>query len=113
MRILILDDDKSRLVKFKKKFFNHTTECVETAKAAINKLDAENYDYVFLDHDLGGQVYVPSGDNTGYEVAKWLAENPHKQPEVIVIHSFNPVGAENMKRVLPKALVIPGAWEKL
>jgi len=29
---------------------------------------------LFLDHDLGGKQMVASGNNTGYEVAKWLSK---------------------------------------
>jgi CheY-like chemotaxis protein len=110
MRILVLDDDQIRLSKFKHKYLNDDVDCVETSKDAINKLDTENYDCLFLDHDLGGEVYVDSGENTGYEVAKWLADNPQKQPKIIFIHSLNPIGSENMKQLLPRAVKKTFAW---
>jgi hypothetical protein len=58
----------------------------------------------------GDKVNVPSGEDTGYEVAKYLNENPDRQPETIIIHSYNHAGAKNMKSLLPTAQVIPGAW---
>ena len=110
MRILILDDDLCRHKAFNKKFIGHDVKNVETSQETIDALQNENWDCVFLDHDLGGRVYVQSGKNTGYEVAQWLSNHPEKQPERIIIHSFNPVGAKNMQSLLPKSELIPGAW---
>ena len=110
MKILILDDDFSRHKEFNKRLIGCSVTNVETSKEAIQKLEEEIFDIVFLDHDLGGMVFMQSGENTGFEVAKWLSENEAKQPRRIIIHSFNPVGAKNMKSLLPSSEVIPGAW---
>ena len=65
------------------------------------------WDIVFLDHDLGGQVFVPSSHpNTGYAVAKYMEENSVEAKQII-IHSMNPAGASNMKTVLPSAIIMP------
>jgi CheY-like chemotaxis protein len=111
MKILILDDDQVRHDMFRVKYAGHEVVSVLEAKDAIKKLNEEQFDAVFLDHDLGGAVYVTSGEGTGYEVAVWLSENREKQPKQIIIHSFNPVGAANMMGVLPCAILKPGAWE--
>jgi len=51
---------------------------------------------------LGGKVYVPSGPGTGYEVAQFLLfEHENNTPQIIV-HSFNPTGAQNMQELLSK-----------
>lgn len=110
MRILILDDDLCRHQAFNRKLIGNDVKNVETSQDAIDALQNESWDLVCLDHDLGGKVYVQSGKNTGYEVAQWLFDNPEKQPERIIIHSYNPVGAKNMKSLLEKAELIPGAW---
>lgn len=110
-RILVLEDDKTRIGCFKHKLFNHNVDYVETSKEAILLLEDNNtYDAIFLDHDLGGKTMVKSGDNTGYEVAVWLNQHPDKQPNQIIIHSYNPVGRKNMMQVLPNAIEAPGIW---
>jgi hypothetical protein len=73
----------------------------------------QHFNLVFLDHGLGDKVLVASGKGTGYEVAQWLSSNPHRMPKQIIVHSFNPVGAQNIKAVLPSAELIPGAWSLL
>lgn len=113
MRILVLDDDLNRLKQFGKNLIGHLVDMVTTAPETINLLKEKNYDILFLDHDLGGKAFVPSGPGTGYEVACWLSENPSRKPEKIYIHSFNPSGAKNMKLALPEAIIAPGVWTQL
>jgi CheY-like chemotaxis protein len=115
MKILILDDDNIRHIFFKKKFIGHDVESVYTAEAAIEALQRERYDAVFLDHDLGGHMFVDSygQEATGYTVAKWLSENPDRKPEQIIIHSFNNVGAKNMHNILPGSIIAPGCWVEM
>jgi CheY-like chemotaxis protein len=113
MKILILDDDVQRHEMFSNKLKYDEVKHTYTAKEAIDALQNNTFDYCFLDHDLGGKVFFPSDPDTGMEVAVWLAANPKKQPRVIIIHSFNPVGATNMIGVLPGALVLPGAWNNI
>ncbi len=110
MDILILEDDKERHKAFLKSLIGANVVIVETAREAITKLSNYSWDYLFLDHDLGGKQMCASGLETGYEVSKWLEQNPDKQPPNIIIHSFNPIGAENMKKALPKAMLSPGCW---
>lgn len=76
----------TRLDAFKRNLIGHIVCCVTTAKETIEKLSSEKWDYVFLDHDLGGQTYVPSGSGTGYEVAQWISNNPDQKPEKVIIH---------------------------
>lgn len=110
MKILVLDDDQYRLKQFQQRLIGHVVHCTETASDTIKMLSEESFDVVFLDHDLGGTAYVPSGPGTGYEVAKWLSEHVDRKPKQIVIHSFNAPGANNMKSLLPEAFYNPGAW---
>lgn len=112
-KVLVLDDDITRLDSFKKNLIGHSICCVMTSKEAIEKLSSETWDYVFLDHDLGGQIYVDSGPNTGYEVAEWIYNNPDKKPKNVIIHSFNEPGRKNMQNLIPDAVICPGAWDKI
>lgn len=112
MKILILDDEQSRHDSFSKNFKHHELTHVYHVKDAIKYLSSRIYDAVFLDHDLGGMSDVPSGgkEPTGYDVAIWLSQNPEHCPSEIYIHSMNPVGAQNMRKVLPKAKLAPALW---
>lgn len=106
-KILFLDDCEIRHNTFKSKFKIPDTqvEYVYTASKAISALKNKLYNVVFLDHDLGGQSFVKSGKNTGYEVALFIATMPaDKRPYQVIIHSHNPVGALNMKRALQNAV---------
>lgn len=111
MRVLILEDDPDRHRAFRKRLGEPTI--VTTAPECIKLLEAEEWDELYLDHDLGGEVYVPSGPGTGYEVACWLEANPARHPRRIVLHSLNPVGRARMKSALPNAYDRPGAWLSL
>lgn len=124
MRILILDDDRDfdepdnlekagriRIPAFKRKFIGHNVVWVQTATEAIAALANEDWDALFLDHDLGGEAYVQSGPGTGYEVAVWLEQHPDRKPPQIFLHSLNPAGRDNMKAALPEAIHAPFAWK--
>ena len=114
-RVLILDDDEDRHVAFRKKYPTAELTHVYTSKEAIKKLENESFDWVFLDHDLGGQMMVKSGDDTGYEVANWMSEHIDRLPtKGILLHSLNPVGRKNMMNVLRRVDIDvydrPGYW---
>lgn len=113
MKVLILEDDSERVKAFRASLIGHELDITEYAEAAIALLIKNEYDFLFLDHDLGGCVYVPSGAGTGYEVAEWLSNNPSRKPTHIYLHSLNPVGRLNMKRVLPEAIEAPFAWKNI
>jgi CheY-like chemotaxis protein len=113
--LLILEDNPARQKQFKRKFIGHLVTIVDDSKEAIKLLDEApegHWDTIFLDHDLGGEQNVPSGEGTGYEVATWLERNPKKQPYQIILHSLNTAGCANMKRALPNSIVIPFAWRE-
>ena len=102
MKILFLDDDPGRIRKARLQFANDFLIEAETAEQAIEMLERESpFDLVSLDHDLGGNIYCPSDEVSGYAVAKYISSMPKdKLPGRVIIHSFNPVGAENMINVL-------------
>jgi hypothetical protein len=117
MNILILEDDINRVKKFRDNLqygcdvlmvFDEVDECIEA-------LRNREWDYLFLDHDLGGKVYVPSDgeEKTGWHVAKWLSENEDKMPEQIIVHSLNEGGRKNIMSLLKNAIELPFAWDKV
>jgi len=77
---------------------------VKTYDEAIRALPEDECVTVSLDHDLAEEHY--SGDfsraKSGYDVAKFIVENNIKL-DYITVHSFNPVGAENMVALLRNA----------
>lgn len=111
LKILILEDMSERIHFFKEKLKKHDVYYFDEAKDAIDALKLmkdKPWDIVFLDHDLGGKVFVPSSDpNTGYAVAKYISENSDLEIKQIILHSMNPAGTQNMKSVLPRADIIP------
>lgn len=118
IKVLILDDMVVRHELFKQRLDSGQCEItsVFTAQGCIDQLHNHGpWDWIFLDHDLGGEVHVPSGPGTGYEVAKFIQQNPDKAPKNIIVHSANGTGANNMMGLLHdlNAQWIPYAWTKI
>ena len=113
MRVLVLEDDKNRVREFKQRMLEIgvVADYVDKAHDAIKLLGEKEYDLIFLDHDLGGEVFVNvANSNTGSEVARWISAHPVTCP--VVIHSLNPVGADNMKKYIPGAVHVPFVWQE-
>ena len=111
MRILVLDDSDRRLISFKYKLVGATLICTWTTKDCIENLKNNGpWDFVFLDHDLDGKTYVPSGLGTGYEVAEWISKNPDKKPTNIIFHTLNDIAAPKMLKLLPGSKWFPGIF---
>ncbi|MDD4438135.1 MAG: hypothetical protein PHS04_08900 [Tissierellia bacterium] len=115
MKILILDDDQNRLDIFRKNIEQklkvlNSTDYAKTAKEAIEFLRANSdYDYIFLDRDLG------EGVPTGEDVVSFLIDYTYPTEKVgIVIHSWNiPAGKRMHERLLStgyNSIHQPGAW---
>lgn len=105
MKVFVLEDDTHRIEEFKKRFAERNWESVftDTAKEAIEHLNTTKFDLIFLDHDLGGQVYVPeSNENTGSAVVRAMIENSEKtnMDTPIIIHSLNTPAADSMAKNL-------------
>lgn len=102
MNILFLDDNEARTNLFRRWIpgGSHTT----TAAGMIALLsNTEVTDLAFLDHDLGGEVFVDSGrEDCGMEVVRWVVQN---KPSVrqFVVHTLNPSAGEEMARRLSEA----------
>ena len=95
--ILIVEDDIDRQKWFMHHTYGHYTRYAQDSRKALEILDSEEFDIVFLDHDLG--------KSTSIEIAERIKGLP--QIPMIIIHSCNPVGQRNLKRILPKAYICP------
>lgn len=116
--VLFLDDCPNRCKSFRSNFPSATI--VNDAESCIAELKKQDWDQVFLDHDLGGTTYQDMSDkNSGSEVVRWVVEN---KPEVgvFVCHSLNSPARVDMITQLRKAgyevANIPfksGPWKEL
>jgi CheY-like chemotaxis protein len=95
VNILFLDDSPERIRAFKRAIPYATI--VETAAECIKQIGKEEWDWVLLDHDLGGEQFVDSDrKDTGMEVVRHLIANkPDKLPRIIV-HSLNSEARQKM-----------------
>lgn len=107
-RVFILEDDPQRQDAFIDVLTGADVQiCADVVSARA--VFRGPYDWILLDHDLGGRVFVDSDeDNTGYQFAKWLADTHPQDGASVVIHSWNVVGAMQMERALQDA-----AWSVL
>lgn len=107
MKVFILEDDQTRVTKFRQNLIGHEIFVTDNVKTAKIMLTNNQFEIIFLDHDLGGEVFVNSNfPNTGYQLAKWIVDNNIKYNRLIV-HSLNSVGANNIKSIIPDADLIP------
>lgn len=104
MTIFLLEDNHARIVTFKKLLSKKFPEAELTiaieASQAKRLLSNSHWDVIFLDHDLGGKVFVDSSEsNTGYQVAKYIKESNISYGQIIT-HTQNSVGGENIVNLL-------------
>jgi hypothetical protein len=108
MRVLVLEDNESRVRKFQRELVGNVVDFARDADAALAFIAARAYDLVFLDHDLGGEEMADShGANTGYRVASCLARDGKNGAARVVLHSCNPAGVGMMALALPRAVLAP------
>lgn len=102
--IFVLEDMEARMPVFRNIAMDTGMALVhaETAEYAKEIFLEVNPKVVFLDHDLGGRIFVNSKDpETGYTFAKWMAKNdPDYKKRTIIIHSANPGGSKNIQAAL-------------
>ena len=87
-QILLIDDLRN---------FPEVTQVARTYEDGIKALKSQNWDVLYLDHDLG---QADGLDGTG--VMNFLEENPHYLPKKIIIVSSNPVGRQRMQIIIEK-----------
>lgn len=119
MRILVLDDVKSRHDAFDRLYEDADVRHAYTYKQFVYLLNGVKWDVVHLDHDLGDAVtadtYVDGWgakqEFNGLHAAARVCElNDEDLPTQVVIHSINPEGARAMKTLLERRGV-PVTWE--
>ena len=101
MNILFLDDNPQRVTRFKRSYPD--AAIVTTAMDCIAAMEKRAFDVVFLDHDLGGQSFVDSGDSDcGMAVVRWICSplRPVDPVALYIVHSRNPQGAAKMGKAL-------------
>lgn len=107
IRVFLLDDDKRRHAWFARRFKGDHLDISEDVKGALELLDANLYDAIFLDHDLLPEHYnseLTDDERTGYAVALWLAARPDRQrASTIMVHTRNADGAMRMVEELRRA----------
>lgn len=109
MKILILDDERSRHREFARRYQFH--ECMHVSTIAQFEdalVKSGPFDLIHLDHDLADYergMYGIEYERTGAEAAKLIVASGH-QP-AIVIHSWNPDGAKRMREILIDAGILP------
>lgn len=95
MRILVLDDEKYRHDCFANNLAGHEVWHVYTARDGLYALQQRKYDMVCLDYDLVDEK------RPGRLVAQRIADMPESErPETVLIHSWNPPGAQEMAAIL-------------
>jgi hypothetical protein len=105
-RILVLDDDKLRHASFARRFEGHEVAHVFDPYEAVEKMIAEKWDLVHLDHDLGWFEYNPyKMEVSGTEVVRMMVDRilPENRPDQVIVHSWNPDGARRMVEILREA----------
>lgn len=106
MNILLLDDNSHRIMFFQNGLKKHKLTICRHARAAIKALKDTSFDIIFLDHDLEGEPAESDEENSGSEVARFIAEQGIKC-KCIVLHSENRVGRDSMAAILGVCHTIP------
>jgi CheY-like chemotaxis protein len=106
VNILILEDNAHRISFFKAALKGHKLTFCAHARAAKQALKKNSFEMIFLDHDLQGEPIDPESENSGSEVARYIAEH-EIECACIVIHSENSIGSDAMAAILENSHVIP------
>jgi CheY-like chemotaxis protein len=103
--VFLLDDDRRRHRWFSKRFDGDELDIAENVEEAKELLAENNYDAIFLDHDLLPHHYESNDHDdfatTGYAIAEWLHENKNLQrAATIIVHTRNADAAIRMVQKL-------------
>ena len=103
MNILVLEDDGFRVTFFVEALYTYNLKITENSNTAIKYLNEYEFDYIFLDNDLG------ENNGFGADVAAYLYEhqdNPNYNTQVI-IHSWNVPAARAITGLLSQSIYLP------
>jgi len=103
--VFLLDDDRRRHKWFSNRFDGDDLDIAENVEEAKELLAENNYDAIFLDHDLLPHHYESNDHDdfasTGYAIAEWLHENKNLQrAATIIVHTRNADAAIRMVQKL-------------
>jgi len=109
---LIVDDERVRHDAFSKEYIENNIDHAWTYNEAINLLGTTKYKVLQLDHDLADFTGNDGRELTGYDVMLYVIGYVNKEiwPECVIVHSHNPVGAQNIVK-LCSTHGINAAWE--
>lgn len=109
VNVLVVDDDAIRHEQFVANNPKCSIVSAYNVHEAISHFDSGDFSYISLDHDLGEESDV-------IPFVKHMAQafiGGKKIPRLVVVHSMNPVGAENavshIRRLVP-CYLSSGAW---
>lgn len=104
LRVFLLDDDVLRHEWFAKQFAGDRLDVAADPARSIELLSSNQYDLIFLDHDLLPEHYYAEerdDERSGYAVARWLASRPDRCAVAqIIAHTRNADGALRMVELL-------------
>ena len=114
LKVLFLDDDPDRHIKFKRNVDGLPNSIIAyafTYDQAISYLSAETWwDVVYLDNDLSREAamgHPALGEKMGYHVAEYIVDlvgrYPERVPKMVVIHTLNFWYRTKMRDLLSKA----------
>lgn len=105
-RILFLDDRSKRIHSALKRFSHDDLTIVATVVECLRFISNEDWDVIYLDHDLGGGEFCdPKSTTCGMEVIRYIEKTewpPEKKRPAFVIHSSNSLAATKMEKALKK-----------
>jgi len=111
LKILILDDEKFRHDKFSSHYKGNEIFHAMNYSQFVNVLQTQKWDLIHLDHDLGEEPVADSYRDgwgnicffTGYHAALKICElSEDYLPNLVIIHSMNPRGSEEIYSVLKR-----------
>jgi CheY-like chemotaxis protein len=104
MKILFLDDMKSRRDAFQQQSIGHNVDFATNADECVQLLKSNKYDLIYLDHDLEAEHYHQgrdtSPDKDGRFVAQALMGMENHHGTNVIVHSLNPIGRQNIYSIL-------------
>jgi CheY-like chemotaxis protein len=100
-KVLVVEDNEDRIAWFDERLRSGTTVYARTPQQAIDALDKERYDVIFLDHDAGTIMSDPI-DNFQPVAHKLRAQN---YTGTVIIHSLSYHGAMKLQSIMHNGII--------
>jgi hypothetical protein len=101
-KLLFLDDRSNRIHKALERYSSQFKVTIVTnVIECLYFMSREDWDYISLDHDLGGKEFVdPDEPTSGMEIVRYLEKTAwppeRKKPLIVAVHSSNSFAATAM-----------------